>query len=77
MSQKLETVDSESESLEIIGLSDVPFQDLEDDLEDELFVPSRNRETLTRKEKRPFEKCKNMQSELHPLDISLSKFSKP
>ncbi len=52
-----ETVDSESESqkkvqnLEIIGnenLSDVPFQDLED----ELFVPSRNRETLTRKEKR-------------------------
>ena len=53
----LETVDSESESqkevqnLEIIGnenLSDVPFQDLED----ELFVPSRNRETLTRKEKR-------------------------
>ncbi|XP_064399260.1 uncharacterized protein LOC135345747 [Halichondria panicea] len=77
-----ETVDSESESevqnLEIIdneNLSDVPFQDLED----ELFIPSRNRETLTRKEKRQqrakhFEKCKNMQSELHPLDISLSKF---
>ncbi len=85
-----ETVDSEMEcqkevyNLETIGnenLSEnddndhVPFQDLED----ELFVPSRNRETLTRKEKRQqrakhFEQSKNIQSELHPLDISLTEF---
>ncbi len=76
-----ETVNGEGEyqkdvqNSETIGnenLSDndhVPFQD-------ELFVPSRNRETLTRKEKRQqrAKHFENIQSELHPLDISLSEF---
>ena len=62
-----------------ISIEEDYMDDLLLTLDDELFVPSHNKQTLTRREKREQrvqyqQKQKDSQTQLHPLDISMTEF---